>query len=130
METQGDQDHAAGGGGHSFHAVRPEAFNYVWDNSIEPEFETESGEVVEFTVRDASDEQIRADSTSEDVAKLDFNHVNPVSGPFTSEAPNPATYWQLRSWSLGRGSGAGPRSFPASGSWPTSSPSRGSGSRG
>ena len=32
-------------------------------------------------MRDASDEQIRADSTSEDVAKLDFNHVNPVSGP-------------------------------------------------
>jgi acetamidase/formamidase len=32
-------------------------------------------------VRDASDEQIRADSTAEDVAKLDFDHVNPVSGP-------------------------------------------------
>ena len=30
---------------------------------------------------DASDEQLRADSTSEDVAKLDFDHVNPVSGP-------------------------------------------------
>jgi acetamidase/formamidase len=74
-------DRAAGGGGHSFHAVRPEAFNYVWDNSIEPVLEVDSGEVVEFTVRDASDEQIQANSTSEDVAKLDFGHVNPVSGP-------------------------------------------------
>jgi acetamidase/formamidase len=63
------------------HAVRPDAFNYVWDNSIEPELEIDSGEVVEFRVRDASDEQLRADSTSEDVAKLDFDHLNPVSGP-------------------------------------------------
>src|SRR5215211_9535464 len=80
MATRGDRDHAKGGGGHSFHAVRPDVFNYVWDNSIEPELEIDPGEVLEFRVRDASDEQIRADSTSEDVAKLDFDHVNPVSG--------------------------------------------------
>jgi acetamidase/formamidase len=81
MATRGDHGPAAGGGGHSFHAVRPQAYNYVWDNNIEPALEVDSGEVVEFTVRDASDEQIRAGSTSEDVAKLDFEHVNPVSGP-------------------------------------------------
>jgi acetamidase/formamidase len=79
MSQRGDRDPVAGG--HSFHAVRPEAFNYVWDNSIEPVLEVNSGEVVDFTVRDASDEQIQANSTSEDVAKLDFDHVNPVSGP-------------------------------------------------
>ena len=81
MATRGDDDRGAGGSGYSFHTVRPEAFNYVWDNSIEPALEVDSCEIVEFTVRDASDEQIRADSTSEDVAKLDFDHVNPVSGP-------------------------------------------------
>jgi acetamidase/formamidase len=81
MATRGDREHATGAGGRSFHAVRPDAFNYVWDNSIEPELDIDSGEVVEFRVRDASDEQLRADSTSEDVAKLDFDHVNPVSGP-------------------------------------------------
>ncbi len=81
MATRGDRDRAAGEAKHSFHAVRPEAFNYVWDNSIEPVLELDSGEVVEFTVLDASDEQIQANSTSEDVAKLDFGHVNPVSGP-------------------------------------------------
>ena len=79
MAARGDHEQAAGG--RSFHAVRPEAFNYVWDNGIEPELEIDSGEVVEFTVRDASDEQLRSDSTSEDVARLDFDHVNPVSGP-------------------------------------------------
>jgi acetamidase/formamidase len=39
MATRGDRDQAMGGGGRSFHAVRPDAFNYVWDNSIEPELE-------------------------------------------------------------------------------------------
>jgi acetamidase/formamidase len=78
---RGDHDRVGGQSGYSFHAVGREAFNYVWDNSIEPALEVDSGELVEFTVRDASDEQIRADSTAEDVAKLDFEHVNPVSGP-------------------------------------------------
>ena len=65
----------------SIHDVRPDAFNYVWDNSIEPVLEIESGESVELHVRDASDEQIHKGSAVEDVAKLDFSHVNPVSGP-------------------------------------------------
>jgi acetamidase/formamidase len=67
--------------GRTIHSVRPDAFNYVWDNSIEPVLEIASGETVEFHVRDASDEQITAESGAADVAKLDFSHVNPVSGP-------------------------------------------------
>jgi acetamidase/formamidase len=78
---RGDHDRVGGQSEYTFHAVGREAFNYVWDNSIEPALEVDSGELVEFTVRDASDEQIRAGSTAEDVAKLDFEHVNPVSGP-------------------------------------------------
>ena len=64
----------------SIHDVRPDAFN-TWDNSIEPALEIEPGESVELHVRDASDEQIHKGSGVEDVAKLDFSHVNPVSGP-------------------------------------------------
>ncbi|HEY6835760.1 MAG TPA: acetamidase/formamidase family protein [Gaiellaceae bacterium] len=65
----------------TLHSLREDAFNYVWDNSIEPALEVEPGETVELHVRDASDEQIRVDSGAEDVTKLDFDHVNPVSGP-------------------------------------------------
>jgi acetamidase/formamidase len=65
----------------SIHDLRPDAFEYVWDNSVEPALEIESGEAVLLHVRDASDEQIHAGSGVEDVAKLDFTHVNPVSGP-------------------------------------------------
>jgi acetamidase/formamidase len=66
---------------HSLHRCRADAYAYVWDNSLPPAVEVESGHVVEFTVRDASDEQIGPDSGVDAVANLDFNHVNPVSGP-------------------------------------------------
>src|ERR671927_1029078 len=73
----------------SIHEVRPDAFNYVWDNSIEPVLEVEPGEAVELHVRDASDEQIGPSSGAEDVAKLDFTHVNPVSGPVFVKGAQP-----------------------------------------
>jgi acetamidase/formamidase len=65
----------------SLHELRGDAFEYAWDNSIEPALEIESGEAVLLHVRDASDEQIGEHSGVEDVLKLDFTHVNPVSGP-------------------------------------------------
>jgi acetamidase/formamidase len=73
----------------SIHEVRPEAFNYVWDNSIAPVLEVEAGDAVELHVRDASDEQIQRDSGVEDVTKLDFSHVNPVSGPVFVKGARP-----------------------------------------
>ncbi len=74
----------------SIHDVPPDAFNYVWDNSIEPALEIESGESVQLHVRDASDEQIHKGSGVEDVAKLDFSHVNPVSGPVLVKGAKPS----------------------------------------
>jgi acetamidase/formamidase len=65
----------------SIHEVRRDAFNYVWDHSIEPVLEVESGEVIELHARDASDEQIHKGSTAADVPRIDFSHINPVSGP-------------------------------------------------
>ena len=49
----------------------------------------ESGETVELHVRDASDEQIGRDSRADDVARLDFSHVNPVSGPISVKGARP-----------------------------------------
>jgi len=46
----------------SIHDLRADAFEYAWDNSLEPALEVESGEAVLLHVRDASDEQIRRDS--------------------------------------------------------------------
>ena len=73
----------------SLHEVRPEAFNYVWDQAIPPALEIEPGEVVALHARDASDEQIRPDSTAADVAGIDLSHVNPVSGPVFVKGARP-----------------------------------------
>jgi acetamidase/formamidase len=73
----------------SIHDLRGDAFNYVWDNSIEPALEVDPDDVVELHVRDASDEQIHADSDVADVTKLDFSHVNPVSGPLFVKGARP-----------------------------------------
>jgi len=73
----------------SLHDLRADAYEYAWDNSIEPALEIESGEAVLLHVRDASDEQIGEGSGVEDVAKLDFSHVNPVSGPIFVKGAEP-----------------------------------------
>jgi len=73
----------------SLHELRRDAFQYAWDNSVEPAAEIASGEAVLLHVRDASDEQITEGSSVEDVAKLDFSHVNPVSGPVYVKGAQP-----------------------------------------
>jgi acetamidase/formamidase len=75
--------------GQTLHDVRADAFNYVWDNAIAPVIEVDSGDDVELHVRDASDEQITADSGLDAVAALDFSHVNPVSGPVYVKGARP-----------------------------------------
>jgi len=70
-----------GDGSRTLHSLREDAFNHVWDNSIEPALEVESGDTVELHARDASDLQIAPDSSVEAIAALDFERVNPVSGP-------------------------------------------------
>jgi acetamidase/formamidase len=73
----------------SLHDLRADAYQYAWDNSVEPALEIESGETVLLHVRDASDEQIHAGSGVDDIAKLDFTHVNPVSGPVFVKGAEP-----------------------------------------
>ena len=73
----------------SFHDVPRDAFGYVWDGSAQPAIEVASGETVLLHARDASDEQINRDSTAEDVPKIDFSHVNPVSGPVFVKGARP-----------------------------------------
>src|SRR4249920_3349969 len=75
--------------GQTLHDVRADAFNYVWDNSIAPEVEVDSGDDVELHVRDAGDEQITPDSGTDAVVALDFSHVNPVSGPVFVKGARP-----------------------------------------
>ncbi|HET7050434.1 MAG TPA: acetamidase/formamidase family protein [Solirubrobacteraceae bacterium] len=66
---------------HSLHRIRSDSVSFAWDNSIPPVLEVESGETVQLETADASAGQLTADSTPADVAALDFDRVNPVTGP-------------------------------------------------
>ena len=74
---------------HSIHQLRHDAHNAVWDNSIEPALEVDSGDVVELHARDASDEQLGERSSAADVPQIDFARVNPVSGPVFVKGARP-----------------------------------------
>jgi acetamidase/formamidase len=75
--------------GHSIHRVHANAYHQAWDRSLEPALEIEPGNELSFTVRDASDQQLGPESTSADVAALDFARVNPVSGPVFVKGAQP-----------------------------------------
>jgi acetamidase/formamidase len=63
--------------------------HYGWNRSIPPVVTVSPGSVVEIETVDASGGQISADSTLEDVKNLDFEKVNPVTGPVYIEGAEP-----------------------------------------
>src|SRR4051812_28283458 len=73
----------------TLHDVPRDAFNYVWDRAIPPALEVEDGAEVHLQLRDASDEQIGRGSDASAIARLDFEHVNPVSGPVFVKGAQP-----------------------------------------
>jgi acetamidase/formamidase len=61
----------------------------AWDNAIEPVLELAPGDRIELDLLDAGGGQLTADSTSADVAGLDFGRVNPVTGPIRVAGAQP-----------------------------------------
>src|ERR671937_2403027 len=117
-------------GPRTLHSVRDDAYNYVWDNSLEPALEIDPDDTVELHVRDASDEQITVESGAEDVVKLDFGHVNPVSGPVFVKGAQPGDVLEVELLAFKPRDWGWTALIPASACWRTSSRTRGSASRG
>lgn len=63
--------------------------HFGWDNSFAPAERVAPGSTIEFQCLDAGGGQLNADSTVADVAKLDFERVNPVTGPIFVEGAEP-----------------------------------------
>lgn len=63
--------------------------HFGWDNSIAPAETVTPGETILFHCLDSSAGQLSPDSTVEDVARLDFSKVNPVSGPIFVDGAKP-----------------------------------------
>jgi acetamidase/formamidase len=56
---------------------------------IPPALEVPSGSVIEVQTKEGSDGQFTADSVAEDVSKLDFEPIHPLTGPIYVEAAEP-----------------------------------------
>ncbi|MER8485816.1 acetamidase/formamidase family protein [Mesorhizobium sp. M1322] len=63
--------------------------HFGWDNSFVPTERVAPGSTIEFQCLDSSGGQLQADSTVADVAKLDFDRINPVTGPIFVDGAEP-----------------------------------------
>ena len=68
----------------TIHVTR-ERYHLAWDPAIPPIETVPSGSVVSFDMLDASCGQLTADSSPEDLVKLDFSRVDQVNGPIAVE---------------------------------------------
>lgn len=72
----------------SFHISR-DGVNWSWNADHEPAVRVQSGDVVTLDVANASGGQLSRESSVDDVARLDFGRVNPVTGPIYVEGAEP-----------------------------------------
>jgi acetamidase/formamidase len=78
----------------SIHIARDQN-HLAWDPSIPPVASVGSGEVVEFDCLDASFGQLTAESTTADLADLDFARVDQVNGPVEVAGAEPGDTLQV-----------------------------------
>jgi acetamidase/formamidase len=67
----------------------------AWDPAIPPVASVPSGAIVEFDCLDASNGQLTADSTTADLARLDFSRVDQVNGPVEVAGAEPGDTLQV-----------------------------------
>ena len=60
-----------------------------WDKTIPPVLTVEPGDTIVFDTPDTINGQIRADSTSADLAALDFEPIHQINGPVFVEGAQP-----------------------------------------
>lgn len=71
------------------HTIHGRHHHFGWDRSIPPVEKVAPGTTLEFGCVDASGGQLSKASTVDDVAKLDFAKVNPVTGPIYVDGAKP-----------------------------------------
>lgn len=78
----------------SIHVSRAQN-HLAWDPAIPPVASVGSGDVVDFDCLDASNGQLNAASTTEDLADLDFSRVDQVTGPVEVDGAEPGDTLQI-----------------------------------
>lgn len=75
--------------GSSIRTIHSAHQHFGWDNALEPVLTVAPGDEVTFEIVDASGGQLTEGSSVADVAALDFERVNPVTGPVLIEGAEP-----------------------------------------
>ena len=111
------------------HYFPTDRVHFTWDAGNEPVLTIADGDTVVFETRDVSDNQIGPDSDTSVIADARLGPRVPARpARSSSTAPSRATRSRSRSSTSTPRAGAGRRSCPGSGCWPTTSPSRTCGS--
>ena len=71
------------------YTIHGDKCHYGWNRSIEPVVKVSPGSILEIEAVDAGGGQITRDSTLEDVKNIDFEKVNPVTGPVYVDGAKP-----------------------------------------
>jgi acetamidase/formamidase len=71
------------------HTIHSHQHHLGWNNAFAPVLRVAPGESVEFEVFEASGGQLSPQSTVDDVGRMDFGKVNPVTGPVFIEGAEP-----------------------------------------
>ncbi len=71
------------------HTIHGAHHHFGWDRSIPPVAAVAPGDSVEFECVDASGGQLDAESTLAAIAELDFDRINPVTGPIFIDGAEP-----------------------------------------
>jgi len=75
--------------GSSVRTIHSAHHHFGWDNALEPVMRLGPGSEVAFEILDASGGQLTKDSSHADVGALDFEKVNPVTGPVYIDGAEP-----------------------------------------
>ncbi|MGH7921693.1 MAG: acetamidase/formamidase family protein [Candidatus Dormibacteraceae bacterium] len=81
-------------GQRTFH-LGPEAARFGWSRDFEPAATVPSGAELVLEPPDSSGGQLHPGATDDDVAALNFEHVNPVCGPVVVEGADPGDTLQV-----------------------------------
>lgn len=71
------------------HTIHKHNHHLGWDNAIDPVLSVAPGETIAVETIDASGGQLHAQATLDDLKALDFDTVNPVTGPIYVEGAEP-----------------------------------------
>ena len=75
--------------------IARDRYHLAWDPAIPPIETVESGAIVEFDLLDAAGGQLTAESTVEDLGRLDFDRVDQVNGPIAIVGAEPGDTLQI-----------------------------------